>query len=446
VLDRGRAHLEHFISRRLPGGRYTGATLQLGGSTAVAQGIVILSAPILTRVYSPAEMGQFGILLAFVGFAAVLVNLRYDMAIVSAPSDTEAARLLAISGIVVVPMSLAAAGLLLVFIRWRVLSFGALSMWSAAPALILLIGAGVLTAVRSWAVRHSEFAAIGRSSLAQGVGRAIVPVAAGLLGAGWSGLVLGEIAGRVFGVRRLLLLALRSTRVLAASMSRTMLVQTARASWRYPLVAAPSTMLDALGGALVLPLLAMSFGQEAAGELLIAQRVAAVPAALIGASVADVFHARVTKVFNESPHAVRGLVLRTARALLVVGVAIYVPLGIASFWLFDDVFGARWQHAGALIALFTPLNILTLLVSPVTRLYFVTNRQELKLLFDVLIIAAPLISFWFMVSLGAKYWTCMVTFMLLSVAAYLVQLVVTVWMAGLPAREHAITDGTLEPY
>lgn len=445
VLDRGRARLEDFISRRVPGGRHTGAALQLGGGTAIAQGIVVLSAPILTRLYSPADMGRFGVLLAFVGFAAVVVNLRYDMAIVSAPSDADAARLLAVSGIVVVPVALAATGLLLAFIRWRVLSFGGLPTWSAVPTLVLLIAAGILTTIRSWAVRRGAFTTIGRSSLEQGIGRAIVPIAAGLLGIGWSGLVLGEIAGRIFGVRRLMRLAFDGMRKRVATISRAALVQTARNSWRYPLVAAPSTMLDALGGALVLPLLAMSFGPDAAGELLIAQRVAAVPATLIGASIADVFHARVTTVFNESPDAVRGLVLKTARGLLLVGCVIYIPLGIASFWLFDDIFGSRWQHAGVLIALFTPLNILTLVVSPVTRLYFVTNRQELKFLFDALIIAAPLVSFAAMVKLGATYWTCMVTFMLLSGAAYLVQLGVTLWMSRLPARMSALADGIPDP-
>src|SRR3954464_573016 len=110
-----RARFDDLLARRLRGGTYASAVLHLGGGTAGAQALILLTAPLLTRLYSPAEMGRFGVLLAFVAFTSVVVNLRFDMAIVSARTDIEADGLLAISAIVVIPMSIATTLLLLGF-------------------------------------------------------------------------------------------------------------------------------------------------------------------------------------------------------------------------------------------------------------------------------------------------------------------------------------------
>src|SRR4051812_19405220 len=186
-----RVRLRSLAARWLPRDTYASAVLHLGGGTAGAQALILLTAPLLTRLYSPAEMGRFGVLLAFVAFTSVVVNLRFDMAIVSARTDIEADSLLAISAIVVIPVSVAATLLLLGFIRWRILSFEVLPAWSALVTFPLLVAIGALTALRSWAVRRGAFAAIGRSSLEQGFGRALVPLASAVAGSGWWGLLYG---------------------------------------------------------------------------------------------------------------------------------------------------------------------------------------------------------------------------------------------------------------
>ncbi|MEO8620070.1 MAG: oligosaccharide flippase family protein [bacterium] len=435
LVSRYRSNITDLIDQWVPQGAASRAALRLGGGTALAQALVVLSAPLLTRLYSPTEMGQFGVLLSFVGFATVGVSLRYDMAIVPARTDAEADQLLIIASAVSVPTTIIASLLMLVLIEKRLLSFGSLPATAVLGAFAIMLSTSVFAAVRFWAIRRHEFGVVARAAVAQGVGRAGLPVISGLLGAGWWGLMLGELAGRVFGIGRLLQLAASPVKDIVRRSTRDAFQRTAEFNWRYPVIVAPSALLDALGGALALPLVAGAFGAPAAGQLLIVQRLAGVPASLIGASVADVFHARVSTLFRDDPTQVRRTVLRTVARLVLIAAAIYIPVGIVGIWGFAKIFGEEWREAGYLVALFTPLSIATLAVSPVTRLYAVVNRPELKLLFDVGLIIVPIMSFVVLHRQGLSYWRCMIVYVTLGTIAFALHLALTLWAAGLTPRE-----------
>ena len=428
----------------LPRGPAQQAALRLGGGTAIAQGLVVLTTPLITRLYTPSEMGQFGLMLSFVAFASVALSLRYDMAIVPAATDEEADRLLIVATAVIVPMVLMAAVLMRLLVYLDLLSFGDLPLAAVAMVAVLLLATGLFGAVRYWAIRQHEFGAIARASVAQGVGRAVFPVGAGVLGAGWSGLILGELAGRMFGVAPLMQIAASRVRTSWKQSTWSSLWSSAVLNWRYPAIVTPSSLLDALGGALPLPMVADAFGAAAAGQLFMVQRLAAVSASLVGASVADVFHAKVSLLFRDNPSAVRPAVWRTVSQLAAVACAIYLPLGLVSIWGFSLIFGNAWIEAGYLVALFTPLSIASLAVSPVTRLYLVVNRPELKLIFDVGFIAVPFISFVLLRGLGVGFWGCMTAYAALATAAYFLQLALTLWAAGLTPRDRGDSIRTEE--
>ena len=66
----------------------------LGVGTATGQAITLVSAPILTRLYTPADFGAFGVFAAIVGFMAGITTLQYGMAIPLPARDRAAASLL----------------------------------------------------------------------------------------------------------------------------------------------------------------------------------------------------------------------------------------------------------------------------------------------------------------------------------------------------------------
>ena len=69
--------------------------LLLMGGSAAGQFLVVLASPLVTRLYTPDELGVFGVYLSIFEIALVFVSFRYDWAIPVPKEDTEAVNLLA---------------------------------------------------------------------------------------------------------------------------------------------------------------------------------------------------------------------------------------------------------------------------------------------------------------------------------------------------------------
>ena len=101
------------IAERVFGSRFARSVTILAGGTAISYGLAVIAAPIITRLYLPQDMGRFGIFTAFITTLVVVTGARYDIAIVSAETREDAARLTLGSVAVALLLSLFGAAILL---------------------------------------------------------------------------------------------------------------------------------------------------------------------------------------------------------------------------------------------------------------------------------------------------------------------------------------------
>ena len=402
--------------------------IKLAGGTAVGQLLVVIATPIVTRLYSPEDMGVFGLFMSFVGFATVGVSLKYEFAIVDSQSESEAGNLLYLALLLAFPVSLLFAGVLWCLISAKILLFEALPEWCVVAMFMVLISTGVFMAFRCWFVRKAAFSDISISLVSQGACRAAVPVGLGLLGVGWVGMLAGEVLGRVVGIGRMAQKSWPSVKVAAYEFTLDRYRILARKYWKYPTVILPSSLVDSLAVALPLPIIASIYGVAAAGEYLLVNRLAGMPAGLISASVADVFHNHAFTATKENPAQLRPLLLAAIRNLTSAGFTIYIPVAIASPFLFTTIFGNQWTVASWVMAMFVPVPIIGLVVSPLSRLLLVTNRGELKLVADFANLIVPIVSFYGANALGYSFLTSMIVFVGMFVTANLLYLYL-IWHA-----------------
>ena len=69
------------LKKFIPKSSYARNVITLMTGTGLAQAIPIAISPILTRLYSPEDFGTFGLYMAIVTIASVLVTGRYELAI-----------------------------------------------------------------------------------------------------------------------------------------------------------------------------------------------------------------------------------------------------------------------------------------------------------------------------------------------------------------------------
>ena len=372
----------------------------LASGTALGQLVVIAVTPLLTRLYTPQDMGLAGMFASFLAFAGVAATLRLDAAIATTADRDEALRLLALCLLACAPVSVALGGLLYAMIRADVFAFGLLPLWTAPLGIVALVATGAFVALRFWHVSRHGFAGVGRALVAQGAVRAIASVLLGLPRIGWTGLAFGEVLGRLAGIGRLWREAGPELRLARAEGRLAGLGATWHRARHFPRVVLPSSLIDALAAALPVPMIAWLFGAAEAGQFALVWRVAALPGSLIVASFGDVFHAHATNARTDGPPRVRGLLLGTMRMLALLSIAVYVPACLLAPWVFPWLFGEPWRPAGQMMLDLAPLWMASLVVSPLSRLPMVLGRPGLKLVFDVCFLVLPLGALWFFAPRG----------------------------------------------
>jgi lipopolysaccharide exporter len=423
------------ITNKFAKGRFSHHVAVLGGGTAVAQAFTLLFAPVLTRLYTPDDVGRMGLYLAFAGFAGVAASLRYEVAIVSATDDKEAGTLTVLSAVLLIPISLLASAALYFMIRKSVLGLGSLPPYTALLVFPALSLTALFSALRYWFIRKEGFGVISGAVVFQNATRSVSQVCFGWWGSGWLGLFWGDLLGRAMGIGRMLRGAWPVISRLVFPLRMKNMWTVARTYRKFPMYSLPSSLIDTLATTISLPLIVVLYGTKNAGFFALVQRVLAAPILLVGMSVADAFHSRAAKYSIAETHRAAPFFKRTAVALFLVGLGPAVLLVFFGERMFGAIFGSNWTLAGSLAAVMAPWALAQLVVSPLSRVAFVYQGQEWKLVYDTVNLIC---------TLGALYYGHMRGFSLvravqilswISVATYALYFLILVRIVNKGVRE-----------
>lgn len=368
--------------------------LWIAGGTAAAQAITILSTPIITRLYTPADFGIFTVFAAFIGIVGQLSTMRYSVTIPLADSEDLAENILKLCFLITFLFSL-----LLWFIT---LLFGdyftaKTSIPQAKPYLWLLplcvLGAGLYEALSSWAQRQKYFKVIARTSLSQGISSAGIKIVLGWIGIKPFGLLLGLFASQVAGSGSLLIKLVKEKPYFFHKYSWQGIKVAAKRYSSFPLYQSWSRLLLALGAQLPVILMASFFGVKAAGLFGLAHSMINMPMNLIGASVARVYYAEIAQYGKERPDKILRLSWSIIKKLFLIGI---IPMGIiiiAAPWLFSLVFGDAWHDAGIYARLLAIIILTRFVSSPIAHCFDVLEMQGTQLFLNIVRVLLIIIIF-----------------------------------------------------
>lgn len=406
-------NLSRFAARtRLGSSSFLRGVAVITGGSAIAQVLPVLLTPVLTRLYAPDDMGVLALYIAYLSLLPTVMTLGYAPAIVSAPDDNAAAQLVALSLLVVLPMAAIASTALWLLKTGSLLGFGSMPGPAVVALFVSLVLGDAFITIRYWLIRQGAYTSISRAVIGQGAGRMATQVGFGLVRATWIGLVMGEIVGRGAGLRSLWQASRNDVTNHAIPLRSDRIREVAGKYRKFPLLSMPSTLLGNLAAMLPAPLIASNFGVAAAGQYAIATRVMVVPLALVGSSVADVFHNRIARLARETPGRSLRFFLLVAGGLFLLGLLPMVIVIAFGERLFPFVLGDQWAAAGTLAAAIAPWALAQLVVGPISRVVFVFDGQALKLVYDALNLAGVVVVFW---GAGNRDWSLVETTRILAI-------------------------------
>lgn len=426
--------------RYLPEKAFLRKLFTLASGTVVGQLLVVASSPLLTRLYTPAEFGQFAVLAAVIAIAGIAACWRLEFAVLALPDDGEAAAVLRAALVAALAMTLATAVAVWRLGDWFVALVDAapLAPWLwLIPCAVLIWGLGGLGTY--WALRHGAYGRNGLNRTLTLGAQAGGQVACGLLGAGSPGLVLGYLAGYVVRLGHyLVLLTAEDRRRLAAPAWRTVW-RVARASWRYPVFSAPSSLLQTLCEMLPAIVIAALFGPATAGFYALAHRLMGLPVKLLGEAASHVFLGEGRALTGL---ALRRFFLRTLGLFVGLGVLGMLPLLLFAPPLFALVFGEAWREAGVIVQLLVPLHFARFVAGPVSQLFVVLRRQDVYFFSSLLNGTAIAVSFTAGYLLALPGNVTILLFSLASASVFAVELAAASRLVWRSSRQPAAAAGS----
>jgi O-antigen/teichoic acid export membrane protein len=394
----------------------------VASGTAVSQAIAMVFSPIITRLYGPEVYGLQGIFMSLVGLLTVVAAFGYPTAIVLPKFDADAMGIARLSIYIAISMALLTTISLYLFgtDMLRLLNSEAIFAFIYLIPVAMFISV-VNRVLEQWLIRKKAYSLIAKygvfttlllNSVKTGLGvlnpTAIVLIATNMLGGilgsaltylGWHKLVSKQPAMEVI------------------SRPGASLAQLAGRHRDFPLLRTPQDLINAFSQSLPMLLLASYFGARTAGQYAIALSVLSMPSGLIGGSVMAVFYPRINDAIRNGENA-RALIIKATVGMAVTGCLPFLAVIVAGPFLFELVFGAKWQTAGVYAQWLSPWLFLQYVNKPSVSAIPALRLQGGLLIYELFSTGTKLLALWLGFTVFRNEVTAIALFSMFGVVAY----------------------------
>lgn len=381
------------LKNRFPHKSFARNVLTLMSGTVFAQVLMILVAPVLTRLYGPEQFGLFALYTSLLSVLSVVSCGRYELAVVLPKEEGEAANLFLLSLLICLLTSLLTFPLILLFRSTiaNALNNPALFPWLLVLPLQLFVQ-GVFLSLNYWGTRRKEFGRLATRQVTQSSGTSLGQIGLGFLLKGHgSGLVFGALIGQTLATARLAWQTLRED----GSLIRTTFSMKAQREllYRYrdfPLFSTWTGFMNTLSTMLPALLLGYYFSPATVGYYSLGQRVLSLPMTLIGGALAQAFYPHATEAFHSGhlPETTR----KTFIFLMELGLLPFALLTLIAPDAFKLIFGNQWVTAGIYVRWLALWIFLVFVSSPLSSIYMVLGKQRLVFFVNLVMLASRVLA------------------------------------------------------
>ena len=364
--------------------------LKLVTGSIFAQGLGVLVAPIVTRLFAPEAFGVAALFASISGIISVVACLRYELSIMLPKSNEEAANLLGVSLFFVLIIT-GASALVIYFagdVIVNLLNSPALKKYLWLIPISVFVS-GIFLPLKYWNSRTKHF---GRLSIARMVSSTTAQGTK--LTAGFSGFVsggvlictaiLGQIVSTAIlacqvwrGDRHLFMMSIRWKKMIAGMKRHK----------KFPLYNSFSALLNTASHQLPTFILSFYFSPKVVGFFSLGRTVLGMPMKIVGGAVAQVFFQKASEVHNHTGNVSR-LVEDVFRRLVSLSIFPVLALMLIGKDLFIVVFGERWAEAGVYVQILGLWIFFQFISSPISTLFAIFEKQHYGLFFNSLLFVA----------------------------------------------------------
>jgi O-antigen/teichoic acid export membrane protein len=355
---------------------------KLFAGTAAAKAVGFLAMPIIARLVTPEEFGEFSVFTAVVSVVAPLLGLRYVDAIPIPKSTSRATQLLTLALLLI-----SVNATLLLVTAWLLLdviakNYAFIDVRFLLLAYLAVIGLAIYEALNLWAVRVRNYSVIARTQVGQALVGALSKVALSYFAIPM-GLMIGQVTQNLTGITSFIRAHRAPYKKYRFRISGRLLKQASSRYTQYPKYRLASQMVLVITQALPVLAVGKIYGQSEAGQLGLAFAVVSAPVSMIVGNVRKLYYGEVAKIGASRIVELRSLTIRLMVKMTAVASIGCIAMYFLSERIFTFVFGAQWQISGQICSLYSLYILSQFVVGPFVDLLNVLDRQKLFLIINI---------------------------------------------------------------
>ncbi len=362
----------------------------MASGSLIAQTITILVAPILTRIFSPEELGIYALFLTAESLFGGIICGRYEVAIVSESDDKDVFTLIKLSIIICILLSAIASSIYgyIYFISDKTQQN---YKYAIIFIFLMLVLNGVLRILESYNNRNREYKVMTSVYIIRTFIKNLGSVILGLLKFSVLGLLISHTFGMIVGVNK-------QAKTLKASLDEIKSVKSAdlirvmKKHYRQPIFSVPAVFANRYSYSSINLFIQTLFGLDILGFYSISYKVLGLPLSVMSSNIAKIFFKDASLEYEKEGNFKKSF-KRTSIFLIIFSVPLFLGMYFIIPGLFEIVFGKGWEVAGLYVKILAPMFVFRFIVNTIAYGLQVVGKQNLELLLQILFIIASIISY-----------------------------------------------------
>lgn len=356
----------------------------------IAQTITILVSPILTRLFSPEELGVYALVLTAESLFGGIICGRYDVAIVSELEDEDVFPIIKLSAIISIIFSSIAAS---IYGYTYFISQESLQNYNYAVIFLflLLFVNGLLRILESYNNRHREYKIMTSVYIHRTIVQNLGSVILGVLKFSVLGLLISHTLGMIVGLNKQAK-TLRSSFRKIKAVKKKDIIKVMKKHYRQPVFSVPAVFANRFSYSSINLFIASLFGLNILGFYSISYKALGLPLTVMSNNIAKIFFKDASLEYQKEGN-YKNSFRRTSIFLFILSIPMFLGMYFVVPPLFEIIFGSGWEVAGSYVRILAPMFVFRFIVNTIAYGLQVARKQIFELFLQVLFIIASVISF-----------------------------------------------------
>ena len=355
----------------------------------LAQLIPLVGTIVIAKLVNVEDFGIFAIWFGVAKLYSIMITLRFENALVNELDGSVRDKSVVLVILTTVLMSI------LFMVVTAVMYFNAPEALETLPLLSwILLGPSAFffacdATLQTWAAADGRYKDLNRIRVIHAGTMTILQIALVYFFQSSMSLIIGSFLGSFVA----LLVSILSWPLRGFSGAKvwTDLIEFWKKHKRFPMYSLPADSVSSFAAQLPVLIVGSRFGLDVAGQLAMAIKIMTAPVGLLGRAVQDVFKRHAAIDFARVGNC--AVLYKKLFWVLLPGGGIFIALTVGiGEEIFVLVFGEEWRQAGKYAVWLSPVFALGFIVSPLSYIVYIFNRQYVDLVWQITLLLTVLLT------------------------------------------------------